>query len=107
MSNEKLYSADEICKELNITIYTLSNWYRWQTKQIKNQNVKEPYLPEPIRVMNVKGRPRRWNKDMLAQLKEFKKNLVVGRNGVYGMYSNPLYKETKKYKKSIENVDTE
>ena len=40
-------------------------------------------------------------------LKEFKKNIVVGRNGVYGMYSNPLYKETKKYKKSIENVDKE
>lgn len=107
MSNEKLYSADEVCKELNITIYTLSNWYRWQTKQLESGNAKEPYLPEPIRIPNVKGRPRRWDKAMLTQLKEFKKNIVVGRNGVYGVYSNPLYKETKKYKKSIENVDTE
>lgn len=107
MSNEKLYSADEICKELNITIYTLSNWYRYQRKQLKEGLVKEPYLPEPITLPNVKGKPRRWTLSMVKQLKDYKKHIVMGRNGVYGIYSNPLYKETKKYKKSIENIDKE
>lgn len=102
-----MYSAYEICKELNITIYTLSNWYRWEKKQIKEGLVEQAYLPEPIRIPNVKGKPRRWDSNMLKQLKKYKEHIVIGRNGVYGVYSNPLYKETKKYKKSVESVANE
>lgn len=100
MKNEKMYSADEICKELNITIYTLGNWYRWEKRLIK-EGLEEPYLPQPIKIEHTKGKPRMWTESMLEKLKEYQKSIITGRNGIYGEFSNPLYKETKKYKKSI------
>lgn len=101
MSNEKMFTADEVCKELKITIYTLRNWYNWERKQLEAGNVSSSYLPEPIRNVHAKGKPRMWSKEMVLQLKDYQKTIVMGRNGNYGMYSNPMHTETKKYKKSL------
>ena len=106
MQNEKFYNASQVCEKLGITIYTLTNWYNWQRKGLRDGLCKTPYLPEPIRQQNVKGKPRMWTDEMIKKLAEYQKGIVTGRNGSYGMYSNPYYKETKKYKKSLENVDT-
>lgn len=107
MTNEKMYSANEICEELNISSFTLTNWYIWEKRLIKDGDISEPYLPQPIRVSNLKGRPRQWTAEMLEQLKDYKSKIVLGRNGIYGKYSNPMHEETKKYKKSLESVDSE
>ena len=103
MSNEKLFTADEICKELHITIYTLRNWYSWEKKRIRAG--EKSYLPQAIRLEHTKGKPRVWDANMLEQLKEYQKTIVTGRNGIYGVYSNPFHKETKKYKKSLKTVE--
>lgn len=102
-----MYSADEVCKEVGISSWTLGNWYRWERKQIESGRVEGNYLPIPERRDDLKGKPRRWSADMVKELKNFKKSIVVGRNGIYGVYSNPLYKETQKYKNSVKNVDSE
>lgn len=105
MVETKMYSANEVCTKLKISSWTLANWYRWERKQIDNGNVEGPYLPEPIRLEHVKGKPRRWTGEMVKELKDYKKNIVTGRNGIYGVYSNPYYKNTQKYKKSIETIE--
>ena len=105
MSEQKLYSADEVCEVLNISSYTLSNWYNWERKRLASGDVEKPYLPEPIRLEHTKGSPRRWTEEMVTDLKKFQKTIVIGRNGIYGVYSNPYYKETKKYKKSLKGVE--
>lgn len=105
MSNTQMYRADEICKELNISNWTLMNWYRWEKKLLNSGEVEVPYLPVPERVTCEKGQPRIWTSEQLEQLKDFKKHIIVGRNGSFGKYSNPNHFNTKKYKKSIEVID--
>lgn len=102
MVNEKLYKANEICEKLKITNWTLRNWYSWEKKRIENGIVDKPYLPKPEILTNAKGKPRVWTKEQFEELKNYQKNIVTGRNGIYGIYSNPAYKETKKYKKSLQ-----
>ena len=88
MNDEKMYSADEICKELKITHWTLTNWYAWEKKLGLSD------LPQPIVLEHAKGKPRRWTEDMLNQLQEFKTNIVVGRNGKFGEFTNPKHKNS-------------
>ena len=107
MSNEKMYTADEICAELNISSFTLQHWYNLQSVQIKDGLITEKYLPEPIRVQTMRGKPRRWTEEMLNELRKYKEGIVIGRNGIYGIYTNPNYKETKKYKNPVESIDNE
>lgn len=107
MKNEKVYRANEICEELKITDFTLANWYNWENKQLKQGLITERYLPQPLIVEHEKGRPRIWTQEMLEQLKEHKSKIITGRNGIYGMYSNPNHFSTRKYKKSIEGLDKE
>lgn len=107
MSNEKLYSAAEICNILKITNWTLTNWYRWEKQQLNGGIVEKEYLPKPIRLEHTKGSPRRWTKPMVEELKEYKKHIIIGRNGTYGMYSNPYHRDTKKYKNSLKQVEAE
>lgn len=104
MKNEKLYTETEICKALGISTWTLKTWYMWQSKELANNPDMKPYLPEPYKMAEMKGRPRRWNDKMLKELKEYQNTIVKGRNGAYGKYSNPVHYETKKYKKSLENT---
>lgn len=105
MNDEKMYSADEVCKALKVSSWTLSNWYRWEQKRVDAG--EENRLPKPIKLEHTKGKPRRWTKEMIEQLKDFKKSLVTGRNGIYGVYTNPYHKETKKYKKSVGIIENE
>lgn len=107
MNETKLYSSDEVCKILGVSSFTLSNWYNWESKQLKEGLVTEKYLPQPVKLEHQKGKPRRWTEAMVEKLKEYKQNIVIGRNGIYGMYSNPNHSETIKYKKSEKTVEGE
>lgn len=101
MKNEKKYSVNEICEALNISTFTLRHWYDLQMKQIKDGLIEKEYLPSPERDVTMKGRPRYWTDKQLKQLKEYQSSITYGRNGIYGVYSNPNHKETKKYKNSL------
>lgn len=92
MSNEKYYSVNEICKLLKISNATFANWYRWERKMKRDNPDYVSVLPEPIRQMDMRGKPRRFTSEQLTTIKEFKRNIVVGRKGIYGKYSNPSYK---------------
>lgn len=102
-----MYSAIEICEKLNISTWTLANWYRWERKLLNEGKIEESYLPEPYVITNKKGKPRRWTESMYEELLMYKSKIVIGRNGIYGKYSNPLHEQTRKFKKSEETVETE
>lgn len=102
MVDEKMYSVNEICAELNISIFTLSHWYDLQQAQIKEGLIDKPYLPEPLRLSDQRGKPRRWTESMVEELRKYQSNIVVGRNGIYGAYSNPNHKNTRKYQKTFD-----
>ena len=88
MENE-LYSGNDVCRMLGISAFTLDNWYMWEAKEIRNGEVTERYLPIPLKDKRLKGCPRRWTFEMVVQLMEFQGNIVRGRNGKYGKYTNP------------------
>lgn len=90
MSKQKTYSANEVCEELNISNWTLSNWYRWENKRVQRGTCK-PYLPKPEKRADLKGKPRFWTQKQLDELRKYKESIVLGRNGIYGEYSNPNY----------------
>lgn len=88
MNEECIYSKKDVCTMLGITSFTIENWYRWERKEIENGNVEEPYLPCPEKLENAKGRPFRWSMKMIEKLRDYQKNIVHGRNGRYGKYTN-------------------
>lgn len=97
-----MYNNYEVAEKLGISIYTLKNWYKWQRKRLREGLVSEPYLPEPDVDAHAKGSPRLWDDKMIEQLITYKNSIVIGRNGIYGKYSNPYHKDTKKYKEQME-----
>ena len=97
-----MFTKQEVCEMLGISIHTLRTWYGWQFKLLKEGKIKKPYLPEPEKLTNKKGKPCVFSDKQIEQLKEYQHSIVHGRNGAYGMFSNPLHKETKKYKKQME-----
>lgn len=102
MTGQNMYNAGQVAKILDITEFTLSNWYNWENKQVKNGLSDKNPLPQPIKLEHAKGKPRMWTSEMIVQLKEYKKGIVIGRNGKFGAYSNPSHKQTKKYLKQQE-----
>lgn len=93
MQNKNLLNAKELCEKLNISSYTLASWYRWENKMIREGLITERYLPTPVIDYSKRGAPRYWDNVMLEQLKEYKKHIVVGKNGIYGKYSNVYRKK--------------
>ncbi len=87
--NECIYTRNEVCEILGISVFTMNTWYRWQQKQLDNGYIDKEYLPKPQKQLNTKGQPMMWSLDMIGDLKAFQSSIVKGRNGIYGIYSNP------------------
>lgn len=103
MSNKKVYRIDEVCKELNVSVHTLQKWYQWESRSLIEGTITERYLPVPEKLMNERGKPKIWTSSQIKELKKYASSIVVGRNGKYGRYTNPLHKQTKRYQEEIEN----
>lgn len=98
----KEYRLMDVCRELKISNWTLRDWYMWEKKAVVDGLIEKSRLPEPIRLEATRGTPRVWTQEMVDQLKEYQSSIVSGRNGIFGVYSNPEHKNTKKYKKKME-----
>jgi hypothetical protein len=94
MLSEKYYTAEDVCKRLKISMHTLTNWYYWEKSKIKKGEISKPYLPEPERDLTKRGNPRLWTYKMVKQLEKYKASIVIGRNGNYGEFTNPLHKKS-------------
>lgn len=94
--NLQEYNCNEVAKKLKISVYTLNNWYRWESKELSEGIVDKPYLPQPRFDTTSQGRPRLWNSEQVKLLSEHKKLVITGRHGKYGKYTNPNYNPNKK-----------
>lgn len=65
-------SISELAYLLNVSVFTINRWYRWQKKFNKK------VLPEPKRI----GVRNYWKQEDVPVLLEFKNNIIKGRNGV-------------------------
>ena len=90
-----MHNANEVCKQLGITIWTLTNWYQWQRISLKDGTLDEPILPEPIKEEGVKGKPRMWSDEQIEELREFQKQIVRGRNAIMAKVPNPKSRRAK------------
>lgn len=88
----KYYNLDDTCKKLKISRQTLNNWYRWENNLLKEGIITKRTLPVPVHDNNMRGKPRYWTQNDIDILKKFRDSMVVGRNGIYGKYTNPNYK---------------
>lgn len=94
-----LYNRKQVCEELNICEHTLSNWYYYERKLLKENPRRGKRLPDPIKIANTKGNPNYWDEEGIEKLREFQKNLPRGRKGEYGKFTNPYYKGVSKENK--------
>mgnify|MGYP002623803921 CR=1 FL=1 len=99
------YNLNQLCDKLDVSIWTIRNWYSWEKQLLKEGKITEPYLPQPKKFEDVQGKPRMWTDDAIAELKKYKDNIVIGRNGVYGKYTNPEHTQAKKYHKTLEREE--
>lgn len=87
-ANEKISSMG-VCKELNISYRTLERWYKWYNS-LSDVPKDVPKLP-----MYEQAKPRGakfWTSEDVEQLKEFKKWIPKGRNGIMGRVSQRYWK---------------
>lgn len=89
--SEYVYSKNDVCNNLGISGFTLDKWYMWEAKDLQSGEVKDHYLPIPIKDKTQKGCPRRWTLEMIIDLKDFQSKMVRGRNGKYGKYTNSAW----------------
>ena len=94
---EGYYNLNQLCEKIDVSIWTIRNWYSWERRLLNEGKITEPYLPQPKKFEDVKGKPRMWTESDVVELTKYKDNMVTGRNGVYGQFTNPEHKETKKY----------
>lgn len=83
-----IYNIEQVSKMLGVTIYTVRNWYMWQNKLIKSGEVEKKYLPIPEKQIHAKGKPSMWSLEMIDDLRMYQKDIVRGRNGNYGKFTN-------------------
>ena len=84
--NENLFTSSRVANALDVSVKTLSSWYKWYQDDSIEKPKNFPQLPEYLQ--EHKNAPRYWTKDGVKQLKKFKKWVPKGRNGVMGAINN-------------------
>lgn len=84
-------TAQEVCKKVNISIFTLNNWYRFKKE---NPN-DELALILPEFEKDYEKSQRTWNTEDIKLLKLFKSKRKLGRNGQMSKTIQKYYKKKK------------
>lgn len=84
MSNNML-TASRVANELNISVKTLTNWYKWFNDDSIEKPQNYPHLP--MYIQKTERSPRLWKYEDITQLKEFQNWIPRGRHGVMGKIS--------------------
>lgn len=93
MSDEKLYTKTEAANAVGISPMTLNAWYRNDNKMKRDNEGYVSKLPQPVRTKLLPRHPKVWTESQVNELRKFKKNMVHGKNGIYGKYNHPKKKE--------------
>lgn len=80
-----MLTASQVGNKLNISVKTLTNWYKWYEDTSFEKPENTPELPPYTRTHN-RG-PRLWKKSDIKKLKLFQEFLPKGRNGIMGEFN--------------------
>jgi hypothetical protein len=89
-NNIDMLTASSVANALDISVKTLTNWYKWYQDDSIEKPENFPKLPEYIQYH--KNSPRYWTNDDLKMLKKFQEWLPRGRKGVMGDISCKYYR---------------
>lgn len=84
-------TANKVAQHLDISVITLTNWYKWYNNDEYEKPANMPKLPDYIQAGS-RG-TRHWYKDELPMLEVFKEWLPKGRGGVMGQYNAKFWGE--------------
>ena len=90
--NPNYLSASKVANILDVSVKTLTNWYKWYYDDTIEKNYDFPKLPDYIQEYT--NGPRYWTLSDIPMLKKFQEWVPRGRNGVMGKISE---KYTSKY----------
>ena len=85
IKREDLLTASGVCNRLDISVKTLTVWYKWY-ESVEEKPENTPVLPGFIQD-HARG-PRFWRVSDLPQLQTFKEWIPKGRNGLMGKLNN-------------------
>lgn len=88
---ENYYTTTKVAQHLDITVVTLTNWYKWYNDPEQFKPKGMPQLPEYIQEKS-RG-PKYWKKSDLPKLQKFKEWIPKGRNGLMGSVSSRYWGE--------------
>ena len=89
MRDTKMLTASNVANKLNISVKTLTNWYKWAFDDAIQKPENYPKLPEYTQ--SYQRGPRLWTESDVEQLKLFQSWLPRGRNGVMGEVSSKYW----------------
>jgi len=78
-TNERMVKAQELSMLVDTSIQAITNWYRWKEEHPDHELAK--WLPEYTQLPGGR-RTRFWKESEVWKLKEFKKHITYGRNGI-------------------------
>ena len=86
---EKLIKIEELAVLTDVSYKTIQNWYMWKKQNPDHELAK--LLPE----FQQDGcrQTRYWTMADVEKIKEFKKNVPQGRNGIMGCVTQKYYKK--------------
>ena len=97
MQKDKILSLAEVAVKLGVSVFTINNWYAF--KRLQPDHPMAKLLPEYIQE-NPRS-ARKWKAEDLKYLRQFKRQVVVGRSGFLGCATQRYKKETKCKKKDL------
>jgi hypothetical protein len=89
LSNDNMLTASNVANKLNISVKTLTTWYKWYYDNTIEKPKDFPKLPEYIQD-HVNG-PRYWTESDVKKLEEFKSWIPRGRAGVMGKINSKYW----------------
>lgn len=86
---DKKFKVERVAVQIGCSVHTIDNWYRWKRAAENDPTMREQYakylalLPDPIK--DSIRQTRFWTKEHIQSLKQFKKVIPKGRNGIMGI----------------------
>lgn len=84
-------TATKVAQQLDISVTTLTNWYKWYNDPHIERSPTVPPLPE-YEQAGARA-PRTWAPEDIQKIAEFQKWLPKGRAGVMGEYNARFWGE--------------
>ena len=92
LENEKLLRIEDVAVEIQRSIFTINNWYRFKRQNPDNRYAK--LLPDFIQLEGER-QTRYWKKSDIPRMLEFRDALPRGNSGVMGDVTQKYYRRKK------------